>query len=197
MTSSIIFEIPLAYLENQSTLPVLDISSASTPCKFRLIDCVQFLRQGTLAIHEFSEFPVLNSAYSTISYVWRGNSIENGSHLGPTFAVAGAEDGDPVSIGVLRHACTAADREKVGYIWLDRLCIAQTNKDDKQWQIRHMFEIYQRCALCVVLPGGIQRLVHVHEPTSWISRGWTLQEALAPPRVEVIYAWDWGSGMFY
>jgi hypothetical protein len=72
----------------------------------------------------------------------------------------------------------------------------QTSEDDKHWQISQMFQIYQRCALCIVLPGGVQRLVNSDEHTTWINRGWTLQEVLAPPRVEVIYAWEWGSGMY-
>ncbi|OCH89261.1 hypothetical protein OBBRIDRAFT_778769 [Obba rivulosa] len=192
-----ILEITLDFPARPATLPVLDISPAATPCRFRLIDCVKYLRHRTLSICEFTEFPVPNCAYTAISYVWRGNSVDDESTLGPVFSVAGAEDGDPVSVNVLTHACTAALREKTNYIWLDRLCIIQTSKDDKQWQIRRMFEIYQRCALCLVFPGGIQRLVHIHEHTTWINRGWTLQEALAPPRVDVIHAWNLGGGMFY
>lgn len=73
----------------------------------------------------------------------------------------------------------------------------QTSEDDKRWQIEHMFRIYKDSTVCLVFPGGIQRLVRLNEPTSWIHRGWTLQEALAPPSVEVVYAWRHGSGMYH
>ncbi|KDQ08661.1 hypothetical protein BOTBODRAFT_165770 [Botryobasidium botryosum FD-172 SS1] len=194
--SKVILQISLDSLSRSATLPVLDLTLVATPGRFRLIDCAQYLHHGTLSIHEFTEFPIAQCAYTAISYVWRGNSVDV-SAVRLTFSVAGAEDGDPVGVDVLKHVCTAALREKTNYIWLDRLCIMQTSKDDKHWQISQMFQIYRRCALCVVLPGGVQRLVELHERTAWINRGWTLQEALAPPRVEVIYAWEWRSGMYY
>lgn len=178
------------------TPSLLDITAVATAGRFRLIDCAKYLHHRTLSIHEFPDFPVTHCAYTAISYVWRGNSVEK-SAVRPRFSVAGAEDGDPVGVDVLMHACTAALREQTDYIWLDRLCIMQTSEDDKHWQISRMFQIYQRCSLCIVLPGGLQRLVNLDEHTTWINRGWTLQEALAPPRVEVIYAWGWGSGMYF
>ncbi|KUI62889.1 hypothetical protein VP1G_10008 [Cytospora mali] len=73
----------------------------------------------------------------------------------------------------------------------------QTSQDDKAWQIQHMLRIYKGCEVSLVFPGGIQRLVSIDEPTAWIHRAWTLQEALAPPRVEVVYKWAHGSGMYY
>lgn len=59
-----------------------------------------------------------------------------------------------------------------------------------------MFQIYEGCAVCFIFPGGIQRLVCLDEPTAWIHRAWTLQEALAPPCVEVVYRWTLGRGMY-
>lgn len=164
--------------------------------RFRLIDCDQYLEHHALVIHEFLQFPVPKHPYAAVSYVWRGNVVDE-STVGPRFSVVGAEDGDPVGIHVLKHACVAALRHGVRYLWLDRLCIMQTSKDDKRWQITHMFRIYKESAASIVFPGGIQRLVNLNEPTTWINRGWTLQEALAPPCVEVVYAWPHGSGMYY
>ncbi|KAK0489799.1 hypothetical protein EDD18DRAFT_1188425 [Armillaria luteobubalina] len=65
----------------------------------------------------------------------------------------------------------------------------QTSKEDKHWQIRQMFDVYKRGALCLVLPGGVQRRVRSDEYTAWINRGYTLQETLAPPRIGAIYSW--------
>ncbi|KAK1217190.1 hypothetical protein PQX77_020166 [Marasmius sp. AFHP31] len=41
--------------------------------------------------------------------------------------------------------------------------------------------------VCVVLPGGIERLVKLDEETAWIHRGWTLQEALLPEKAVVLF----------
>ncbi|KAI0919457.1 hypothetical protein AcW1_003301 [Taiwanofungus camphoratus] len=57
-----------------------------------------------------------------------------------------------------------------------------------------MHRIYQSCETCIVLPGGIRRLVGLEEETTWIHRAWTLQEVLVPKRAVVLFAWQWGSG---
>ncbi|KAK0442185.1 hypothetical protein EV421DRAFT_1809887 [Armillaria borealis] len=86
----------------------------------------------------------------------------------------------------LRRGCT--------HLWLDRLCIMQTSKDDKRWQIKEMYRMYQSCSVCVVLAGRLQYMMSLEEETAWIHRGWTLQEALAPPIIEVLFAWKLHSG---
>lgn len=57
------------------------------------------------------------------------------------------------------------------------MCILQTSGEDKAWQVRRMFSLYQHCKVSLVLPGGIQRLAAHDEGTNWIERAWTLQEA--------------------
>ncbi|KAI0275315.1 hypothetical protein BC834DRAFT_43562 [Gloeopeniophorella convolvens] len=195
-TSKIVLYTPLSSLIQSHALSVLDITPSATTGRFRLMDCPQFVYHQALVVREFFEFPLMKCPYAAISYVWRGNTVDECT-VGLRFSVSGAEDGDLVGVDVLRHACTAALNQGINYIWLDRLCIMQTSKEDKHWQIGHMFLIYQRSAISLVFPGGIQRLVRLDEPTTWINRGWTLQEALAPPRVEVVYSWTYGSGMYF
>jgi len=159
-----------------------------------------------LCIEEFTDFPSVQ--YAAISYVWKGNLLDppeaktywysatdaaDGDRY-HKFSVAGALDGDPISIHVLKQACLTALKHGARYIWLDRLCIMQTNREDKNWQIRKMSEMYKRCHLCIILPGGVQKLVRIDEETAWIHRGWTLQELLMPERALVLLAWKLGSG---
>ncbi|KDQ14119.1 hypothetical protein BOTBODRAFT_110418, partial [Botryobasidium botryosum FD-172 SS1] len=196
---TVIFDAPLSSLRDA----VLDITPTATPGRFRLIDCIQFTEHQTLRILEFHG--ISRPAYAAISYTWRGI-------IGPppapmaargTFAVTGAEDGDPISIDLLFHACTAALRRPLRfdledtitkYLWLDRLCIMQTSKDDKAWQIGRMYRLYEACNECIILPGGTRRLASLYEPTMWIHRGWTLQEAVAPRRAMLLFAWGSGHG---
>jgi hypothetical protein len=251
----ITFEVPLLEVSGS----VLDISTV-TPCRLRFIDCRAFVDDQMLRIVEIVD--LRREAFSTISYVWKGNaspspdgkSAQAAGDAG-LFAVKGAEDGDMISIDVVRCACIASlisgeddesdksqesheeDEEgwegeeneeaekaeeaeeaeenenpppprypnpplrnpmaklrKARYLCLDRLCIIQTSKQDKRWQIVHMFNLYRHCTQCLVLPGGIQRLVPLDEETSWVHRAWTLQEALAPVAAFVLFAWEWGAG---
>ncbi|KAJ7310165.1 hypothetical protein DFH08DRAFT_675019, partial [Mycena albidolilacea] len=88
------------------------------------------------------------------------------------------EDGGQISLKVLEYACRWASNSGSSYLWLDRLCILQTSKQDKVWQISRMYDIYDGSEQCVVLPGGLQCLASVFEETSWADRAWTYQEAI-------------------
>ncbi|EMD33502.1 hypothetical protein CERSUDRAFT_142503 [Gelatoporia subvermispora B] len=189
--ASLVHEVSIDLLKDS----FVDLSSAS-PCRYRLIDCKQLIRRRVLRITDYTTFP--NVRYCALSYVWRGVAASGDSQeeFG-TFAVKGAEDGDPVSIDVLMHASVAATKEGSTHLWLDRLCILQTNDEDKAWQISRMYDIYRRCNTCLVLPGGLRRLVSLDEETTWIHRAWTLQEATAPDCTKVLFTWSAGSGWFY
>ncbi|KAK7047363.1 hypothetical protein VNI00_006594 [Paramarasmius palmivorus] len=193
---------------------VLDLSPFATPCRYRFVDCEAFLQAQQLDIYEFDGSHTYDSAsshltssgspphppnvtYTSISYTWRGNETNTDDPSSPhywedmhgTFQVKGAEDGDPISLDVLEHVCIAI-RNHSRYLWLDRLCILQTSKPDKIWQITRMYSIYTSCKMCCILPGGIRRLVRLNERTSWIDRGWTLQEAIVPKQTVVLFRWD-------
>jgi len=174
---------------------IVDIESTATPQRYRLISCIDLIESGDLTIYECAQLS--DVAYSAISYVWRGNPVDPAFSFYDeygTFNVKGAEDGDPISVDVLMHICTASLLHKIEYFWLDRLCIMQTNRDDKAWQISNMFNIYASCSHCLIIPGGVRRLVHLDEQTDWIHRAWTLQEAVVPKKSFVIFVWELGSG---
>ncbi|KAF5370962.1 hypothetical protein D9757_009873 [Collybiopsis confluens] len=169
----------------------LDIAQRATPRRFRLVDCYQLIHKNELCIYEFETFPTV--PYAPLSYVWRGRAAAGSDwkeDLG-TFSVKGAEDGDPISLDVLKTVSQAVSLGRqfpIGpFLWVDRLCILQTDKSDKAWQISHMFKIYKSCMVCVILPGGIRHLARLDEETDWIHRGWTLQESLAPEKVIVLF----------
>lgn len=191
MAEKIICEITLDALSESRCL---DITESGTPCRYRLVDCKDLVNARKLIIYEYSEFPQVR--YAAVSYVWRGNT-PNADFDGLAFNTPipqadGAEPGDPIGLGVLHEACVASMACGATHLWLDRLCIMQMSEEDKKWQISHMFKMYQSCHVCIVAPGGIQCLVRLDEETQWIHRGWTLQEAVAPPRVVVIFSWTLG-----
>lgn len=173
----------------------IELDPLAAPCCVRLLDCTTFLNSEELRIIEYpndssqtSDRLYLSScplpAFAAVSYPWRDLQLPSGTTT-PSFSVSGATHADPISIDVLRTACLAARAFSCGYLWLDRLCILQTQKEDKNWQIRRMFRIYKSCNVCLVLPGGLVRLARLDESTTWIDRAWTLQEASAPGEEKV------------
>lgn len=99
------------------------MTSTATPQRYHLLDCNTFIEQRVLQIDEFTNFPSV--PYSAISYVWRGNGVEDARRA---FSVEGARDADAISINVLEHAVVASVQLGAEYIWLDRLCIMQTSR---------------------------------------------------------------------
>ncbi|KAI1808937.1 hypothetical protein F4811DRAFT_6669 [Daldinia bambusicola] len=186
-----VYNSPLDSLSNS----VIDFSTVAKPGHCRLIDCSHFVQHKRLIIYEF-DGSISDVPYAAISYIWRGNEFDPATAESDqgAFAVRGAEDGDQVGIDVIHHACSTAIQEGAQYLWLDRLCIIQTSRADKNWQIVQMYGIYLHCKVCLVLPGGIRQLVTLEDETMWITRAWTLQEVMAPRRVLVLFKWERGSG---
>ncbi|KAI0715941.1 hypothetical protein C8T65DRAFT_694576 [Cerioporus squamosus] len=176
----------------------VDLSTCGTPGEIRFIDCEQVTEHNTLRIYEIgSLFPPKDHPYATVSYVWYGYPDPSPpSTPRPTFNARGSERAEGISTALLSYVCAAALHEGVRLLWLDRLCIMQTNWDDKAWQIQQMYHVYKRAAVSFVLPAGISRVARLGEDTPWIHRAWTLQELLAPEKSLVLFAWAHGRGTY-
>ncbi|CAE6486144.1 unnamed protein product [Rhizoctonia solani] len=170
-----------------------DISTSMTkpsPETYRFVQCDPLLAdKPVIKVYEYPELPI--KEYTVISYIWNGVK----AHIQDTFEIARGKKQappNPISIPILQDACRAAKIRGTNLLWLDALCIDMSNTEDNSWQVKHMFEIYQNSALCIVFPAGLWRLTSLSEETSWINRGWTLQEAVAPSVVEVVFYWTHG-----
>ncbi|GLA64841.1 hypothetical protein AtubIFM54640_006574 [Aspergillus tubingensis] len=177
----------------------LDLSNVVTK-RFRFIVIDSLLNDQVLEITSFSALPTDGNRFATISYPWQGLDPLESPSLGQ-FLVKGAEGGGSISVNVLRTCCRAArqPRHRISpcdLLWIDRLCIKQQDEEDKHWQIRQMFDIYKSCAMCLVLPGGLRRLIKLTERSTWAQRAWTLQEAVAPPVVFVVFEWKFPKSVF-
>ncbi|KAK7680860.1 hypothetical protein QCA50_016170 [Cerrena zonata] len=167
---------------------LFDTSPVSTPNMFRLLDCVRFTKERSLLIYETPDIPMV--PYMTVSYPWIGVACnERVPPEGKTFELhttASGARGDPISISILKRIFFLARVENTRFLWIDRLCIQQGDPDDREWQIQRMYTIFKRSQLCIVVPGGLQRLANVYEETPWISRAWTLLEVMAAPKADIV-----------
>ncbi|RYC54963.1 hypothetical protein CHU98_g11246 [Xylaria longipes] len=92
----------------------------------------------------------------------------------------------------LKRYCDRAARDGWEWAWMDTCCIDKTNPVDTQEAINAMFRWYQNAGIYLDDMAGKD---NVADPTSfphnalkafltkakWFTRGWTLQELLAPP----------------
>ncbi|KAK3369309.1 hypothetical protein B0T24DRAFT_632334 [Lasiosphaeria ovina] len=166
------------------------------PGRFRFIVCSDFISKRRLRVVEYKTLPDRNSApYAAVSYPWNGLKACGCSKPSQFFQLPleGGQLSDRISFAVLQTACRAARRLGADLLWIDQICIIQTDAYDKEWQIARMFALYKQCKASLVLPGGLQRLAAPDESTNWIERSWTLQEAM-PKATYTIFRWRLGSG---
>ena len=90
----------------------------------------------------------------------------------------------------IRKSCELALKEKYQYVWIDTCCINKESSADLSEAINSMYRWYQASAVCyaylldVQADGSGQILLEQQIKDSvWFTRGWTLQELLAPPNL--------------
>ena len=95
-------------------------------------------------------------------------------------------------IAKLQSFCKTARDKGYRWAWIDTCCIDQTSNVEIQKSVNSMFVWYRHSALTIVYlsdvspsskPGALAK-------SAWNSRGWTVQEFLAP-KVVLFYQKDW------
>jgi hypothetical protein len=81
-----------------------------------------------------------------------------------------------------------AQKHGIEYFWVDSCCIDRRSSADLSEAINSMFRWYSKAEICYTYLSDVS----VHEPDSeiafrnsrWFTRGWTLQELIAPASLE-------------
>lgn len=96
----------------------------------------------------------------------------------------------------LKDSCARAALDGFEYIWVDTCCIDKNSSSELSEAINSMFRWYKNSALCYVFLEDSFATTPFrtteHNPTlpKWYSRGWTLQELIAPAVIH-FYGFDW------
>jgi hypothetical protein len=134
--------------------------------------------------------------YAILSHTWIANHEEvtfKDIMKGKGKAKAGYEK--------LRFIAKQATLDGLHYFWVDTCCINKASSAELQEAINSMFRWYQRSTNCYVYlsdvssgtPSSLTNTLplSLHRPwkpaffkSRWFTRGWTLQELLAPPSLQ-------------
>ncbi|KFY77505.1 hypothetical protein V499_03135 [Pseudogymnoascus sp. VKM F-103] len=89
------------------------------------------------------------------------------------------------------QACALAARDRLGYAWADTCCIDKTSSAELSVAINSMYRWYREAVVCYAFLSDVEDEdveadagAAVFANSAWFSRGWTLQELLAPSKVE-------------
>ncbi|KAK3326978.1 WD40-repeat-containing domain protein [Cercophora scortea] len=138
---------------------------------------------------KLSEYP-----YAILSHTWLSDDEKEVTFGDMTSGIA---ESKPDSFAKIKFCGEQAARHGLKYFWVDTCCIDKGNSSELQEAITSMFSWYQNAERCYTYlsdvsvaerPGtGIDTLdwEPAFRRSKWFTRGWTLQELLAPKSVEL------------
>jgi hypothetical protein len=98
----------------------------------------------------------------------------------------------------IRYTCEQAIADGLEVAWVDTCCIDKRSSADLSEAVNSMFQWYERSFICYVYFSDVPEadcaspatVATALKQSRWFTRGWTLQELLAPQRLE-FYSQAW------
>lgn len=142
---------------------------------------------GKISLTKFYDRDV--PRYAILSHTWGPDTEE------VTFRdLVNGTGKDKIGYRKINFCAEQARRDGLEYFWVDTCCIDKSNNTELSRAINSMFRWYQNAERCYVYLSNISVTSSENqsglawEPTfrehRWFTRGWTLQELLAPKSVE-------------
>ena len=146
---------------------------------------LQIERNGGFSL---TRFPAHNiPSYAILSHTWEADDQE--FTFQDLMNGVGQDKGGYRKIMFCRRQ---AQKDGLNYMWIDSCCIDQSSSAELSTAINSMFRWYQNAAKCYVYLSDVSAK-NATWPSAWkpafcrsrwFTRGWTLQELLAPASVE-------------
>ena len=128
-----------------------------------------------------------DGGYSILSHVWEGEEqsfLDVKALMSPTASTPRSRASPKI-----RNCCELAEKQGYRWVWIDTCCINKESSAELSEAINSMFQWYLKAAVCYAYlydyprddadPATLDSLPRLHE-SRWFSRGWTLQELIAP-----------------
>lgn len=149
-------------------------------------------------LHFFTSPEAVTGGYAILSHAWddREQTFVETRDLAEWCKKSGHNPRD-LSSKKVRQCCILAERYGHRWVWDDTCCIDKTSSSELSEVINSMFLWYSCAEICYVYLGDVKGDCHdLRSPESlaafktakWHSRGWTLQELIAPSLVVFVSA---------
>jgi hypothetical protein len=151
---------------------------------------MRLINTKTLTLHEFFDTKV--PQYAILSHTWAKNEItfEDLKHATPLQTTQS-------SFNKIRNASACAlGNHRLDWIWVDTACIDKSSSAELSEAINSMFKWYEESELCIVYLADVPSRPSIEEDdgnfrrSRYFTRGWTLQELIAPKTLMFYYD-DW------
>ncbi|KAI3319183.1 heterokaryon incompatibility protein-domain-containing protein [Xylariaceae sp. AK1471] len=147
---------------------------------------MRLIHTRTLKFHNFEQSSSSVPRYAILSHTW-GKEEVTFRDMSSELTAALIEKEGYIKI---TQTCRLALKDNLEYAWIDTCCIDKSSSAELSESINSMFKWYENAAICYAflsdyIPGEMEL-----KECRWWSRGWTLQELLAPQTV-VFYDATW------
>ena len=143
---------------------------------------MRLLNVKTLSLEEFigSKIP----PYAILSHTWQEGQEVTLQELGRS------EVEKRTGYRKIRLTCQQAENDGLAYAWIDTCCIDKKSSAELSEAINSMFKWYRDAKICYAYLEDVNSDGSNLEAARWFTRGWTLQECVAPRDV-VFYSKEW------
>ncbi|OJJ34652.1 hypothetical protein ASPWEDRAFT_109715, partial [Aspergillus wentii DTO 134E9] len=127
-------------------------------------------RSGGFRIEEFQNEEALE--YAILSHTWNEEEVTFQEIL----------TGRPVpkkGFQKIKDCCARARQDGIEYAWVDTCCIDKTSSAELSEAINSMYRWYENAVVCYTYLVDIEDESEI-AASRWFTRGWTLQELIAP-----------------
>ncbi|KAM7209952.1 CDC6, Cdc6-related protein, partial [Rhypophila decipiens] len=139
----------------------------------------------------FTSFKTTPPPYAILSHTWEQNNEEEVLYEEVINGLGKGKRG----YQKIEFCASQAKQDHIQYFWVDTCCIDKWNDAERSKAINSMFNWYQNATKCYVILSDVSvpDLTDITQPSAWESsfkasrwftRGWTLQELIAPASVE-------------
>ncbi|KAI0753203.1 HET-domain-containing protein [Daedaleopsis nitida] len=157
------------------------------------------LRTSTGELEYFNSPSDVKGGYAILSHVWQRREMSFQELWNLRLPVVSSQlDSNPRSRASpkIRECCKLAESHGYKWLWIDTCCIDRTSSSELSEAVNSMFAWYSQAHVCyaylhdVPSVGSLTRGDSAFRRSKWFTRGWTLQELIAP-RSLVFFSQDW------
>ncbi|KAK4575370.1 hypothetical protein LTR86_001224 [Recurvomyces mirabilis] len=145
---------------------------------------LRWLNTTTIQLENARAKSVANEQkYAILSHTWEDNEIDYQAFHEGRFS------SESDSYRKICGTCDQARNDAIDYLWADMCCINKDSSAELSESINSMYAWYAHAAVCYVYLSDVPAQASL-SGSKWFTRGWTLQELLAPRNV-AFYDQNW------
>jgi hypothetical protein len=148
---------------------------------------MRLINARTVELEEFAENAV--PPYAILSHTWDHGEVSFQDMLGGL-------PQEKLGYIKIQHSCKQALQDGLDFVWIDTCCIDKTSSAELSEAINSMYTWYAKAEVCYAFLADLESSLHYIPwqerlgECRWFSRGWTLQELIAPRHL-TFYAKGW------